>query len=345
MKFDETVAMPCQSAKTFIEFFSEKVPITNRNRANYERELKFNELITIYESEKSKTEKLVAFTEVFESSDKLRIALRKIARYQDDERIQSHYDKLDRIACFIEDAEDKGLVEYSKRLIAHQNYMDNLPKAIHYMEQYLHSDKIFRKDILKDIGLTEATFNFFEEIIEKYVPVLKTYYEEKNAADSRERRYRTRRGVNDIYNGIVTGKTRYGDEFTPLECFMLLPFKNTENLDEILADFNIKKGSNVDIKMKNLFKGLVPDKADTIIKYFIQNKIFLNHAVPMTEKDIRDTRMIVKDREVTDEDKENIIKFMNYHEIPYTPRAFNLVRDRQLAGELYPKTKEKIKTL
>ena len=344
MQFDRESEITSQSIKDFIDYFEGKVTVTSKNKDNYEKELKLEKLIGIYDSDMPRIRKIDEITKLFKTSDKLRSAYTKLKKYHDDIFLKKFYDKIEEVASFLEKAEQAGLVAISKDLLAQEKYIEDYPYAVQAMEAYLHNKKIFRSEILRDIGLNELEFNYLSGIIGDYDDVLNIYYKEKLDADARERKYKTRRNLQSIYNGITTGKTRYGDEFTPLDCYILLPFKNADTANELLKDFNIPKGSNLDLKFKNLVNGLMPNEANTIIKYFIDNKLFFNNCNFMTENEIRKTRMIVSDREVTDNDKDNIIRFMNYHEIPYTPRAFNMVRDLQLEGKLYPENKTKKKT-
>ena len=344
MQFDRENELTSQSIKDFIDYFEGKVKVTSRNKDTYEKEVKLEKLMNVYESDMSSIKKLDEITKIYKNSTKLRSAYTKLRKYHDDEFIKKYYDKIEQIANYLEKAEEAGLVEISKDLVAQEQYIEDYPYAKEYMERYLRSKKIFKKEILDEVGVTEPSFDYLKGIIEDYDKVLSIYYREKVNADRRERRYKTRKNFLEMYKGITTGKTRYGDEFTPLDCYILLPFKNADNANELLSDFGLAKGSNIDIKTKNLLNGVVPEEANTIIKYFIDNKLFFGNCNFMTEKDIRNTKMSINDRVVTDEDKENIIRFMNYHEIPYAPKAFNMVRDLQLEGKLYPKEKTLSKT-
>ena len=344
MQFDRESEITSQSIKDFIDYFEGKVTVTSKNKDNYEKELKLEKLIGIYDSDMSRIRKIDEITKLFKTSDKLRSAYTKLKKYHDDIFLKKFYDKIEEVASFLEKAEQAGLVAISKDLLAQEKYIEDYPYAVQFMEEYLHNKKIFRTDILKDLGLNEREFNYLAGIIDEYDGVLNLYYQEKLLADTRERKYKTRRNLQSMYNGITTGKTRYGDEFTPLDCYILLPFKDQDTANELLKDFNIPKGSNLDLKFKNLVNGLMPEEANTIIKYFIDNKLFFNNCNFMTEREIRKTRMIVNNKEVSEKNKDNIIRFMNYHEIPYSPRAFNLVRDLELEGKLYPQEKTKKKT-
>ena len=343
MQFNREAEDASVSIMNFIDYFEGNVKVTSRNKDTYEKEIKLEKLIEIYESDLINIRKIYAITNLFKNSEKLRSAYRKLERYRDDEFIKPYYDMIDNVAGFLERAEKAGLVEISRDLIAQEQYMEDYNYAVYYMEKYLHSKRIFKSDFLKDEQITGKTFDYLAGIVDEYNPMLSTYYREKNNENYRERRYRTRCSFNEMYRGITTGKTRFGHDFTLLEFAMLYPFKNIDTLNELIEDFGATKGSNIDIKTKNLIRKVVPEKADTIIKYMVDNKMYLNGYNPMTERDIRNTRMIIGDREVTEEDKDDIIRFMNYHEMPYYPKVFNLVRDRQLSEGLYPKDVKSLK--
>jgi len=193
MKFDRDNELTSQSIKDFIDYFEGKVKVTSRNKETYEKELKLEKLINIFESDMPRVNKLDEITKIYKNSDKLRSAYTKLRRYHDDELIKEYYDKIEKIANYLEKAEEAGLVEISKDLIAQEKYIEDYPYAKEYMERYLKCKKRFTKEILDEIGITEPSFNYFRNIIGDYDKVLDMYYTEKVNADTRERKYTTRK--------------------------------------------------------------------------------------------------------------------------------------------------------
>ncbi len=293
--------------------------------------------IEIYESDESTIKKIYELSKILKGSEKILNDYSNILMYQYNEGnpLNGCKSKLLDILSFMESAEKKNLVSTAKDLIEHQDYFENYPYARYFIERYRESDALFTKDFLKEEGLDKSTFDYFKDIALELDEYLAIICREKEMESLRERKFQTRQKLLEMYKGITTGETSIeGLKFDELECFNLLPFKDNDTLAELVNDFEIPKAGPVEVKLKKLVRHVVPDKAETILNYLYEHKIFNPLDSQMSDSDIRKTKYIIGGKELTSEDMENVITYMNKRNTPRYTKAVSLVCRKIANGDI-----------
>ena len=326
----------------FIDYFEYNVEVSSNNRAQYTKEIKLAEALKIYNSDKIEIRKIYALNRLYKDGSALRGAFSKLRKYEEDKFIKGYLDKIDELADYLDKVKENGLSERAKFLVENEDYFENYDYAKEYIEKYRKTNKIFTDDFLKEAGLSKSEFEYLRDVAIELDDHLCILLRERDQENYRERKYRTRRSFNEIYDGITTGKTRDGRVFDELEFMELLPYRNLKNLDELLKDFECRNDNNFDRKTNRLLQKVVPEKAGTIYKYLLGHKMLPKSEIYVTEKEIRETRYILDGKEVTDDQKDVIIRYMNARELPFFHKSFTLVRDEVLKGNIMYDKEEKV---
>ena len=334
MQFDREGELTSQDIKDFIEYFEGTANINSRNKEKYKKEMNLEKAIKIYESDLCDIRKIYALSQLYKNSAGLRAAFTKFKKYKDDEFLKDYFDKIEEMADYLEEKEEKGLVKVAKDLIDNEDRIDSYHYAKYYVEKFNRSKRSFMSDFLKDEELNKETFDYFVDIVDEYDPVQTIFYKEKLSANFRQRRYDARSNIRDIYSGITTGYTRSHTKFDELECYNLLPFRSIDNLNELLDDFKSKNAPTLEMKFRKLIETVEPEMAPTIYKYLIDHKIITRPHNMTTFEDIKRENVIINDRQVTDEEKETIVRYIDLHNTPLYCRAVTLVRNKVLNGEI-----------
>jgi hypothetical protein len=334
MQFNRESDFTSQDIKDFIDYFEGKIEVTSRNKSRYEKCINLEKAIEIYESDKNDIRKIYELTNIYKNSDTLRKSFTKFNKYKDDDFLKDYCDKIENMANYLEEKEEKGLINVAKELVENEDRFENYVYAKYFLNKYNKSSEIFTSDFLDEEGLTKGSFEYLKDIVSEYDPFAYRLYREKELANSRERRYRTRSNIRDMYNGITTGYTRSHTKFDELECYNLLPFRNVENLNELIDDFKAPNGSNVEIKFRKLLETIEPEKAPVIYKYLIEHKIITRPYNMTTLNDVRKENVIVNGKQVTEDEKDVIIRYLTVRRIPLFSKAVTLVRNKVLAGDI-----------
>ena len=342
MEFNRKDAMSSQEIKRFIYFFENGIKVNANNRETYAKENKLSKAISIYDGDLIAVRKIYELSKLYKDGESLRKAFKRLERYNDDEFLGYYCQKIDEMASYLDSAKEKGLIEASKELVEHEDYYDNHDVAQDYLERYRMSKKIFTDEILDELGISQLDLDYFVEIGEATDHYLEIIYTEKKFENLRERKYQTRKKLDEMYKGITTGFTSDGIPFDELECMNLLPFKNQKQLEELLGDFGARNTRAIPTKIENLLYAVDPDKAGTIYAYMYYKGLLPNVESHVTENDIRKTKNIVNGHEVTKEQKETIIKYMRVRNTPNYPKAVTLVRDKVLSGNIFYDEEEKV---
>ena len=343
MKYDRTDYLAVGEVQDFIDFFEYEVEVNSTNKEQYKKEIQLRDALNIFNSDMITIRKVYALSNIYKDGNKLRKAFSKLRKYEDDEFIKGYLNKIDELANYIDDANEKGLTNESKFLVEHEDYFDNYKWAIAIIEKYRKSPRMFIDDFLDDIGLNRRDFEYFVEIGKNTNPYLEIIYKEKVNESIRDRKYNTRKCFEAMYQGITTGITPEGIPFDELECYSLFPFRNTKNLDELIKDFKAKNASSLNGKIANLLNEAMPvNKAITIYDYMLNHNIIPRVDNHVSEKEILNTKNIVNGKEVTKEQKEVMIKYLRVRKAPTYPRVITLVRDKVLSGNIFYDNEEKV---
>jgi len=334
MNFNREDYMSSQEIKDFISYFNGEVKITSKNKERFIKEINLEKAINIFESNMLIMRKIYELTRIYKNSEAIKKAFLKLQKYRDDEFLKDYCEKIEEISEYLKEAEDKDLILTSEFLIENEqtfNYYDEVEGLI---DRYIKSDKDFLSDFLADEDISRENLEYCKEIIQEYDPFKALLVEEKELERSRNRRYEARKNIRDIYSGITTGKTRSYLKFDELECYNHLPFKNINQLNELIQDFGVKNAPSAELKFKNLLNGIEPDKAQTILKYFIDNKIIINNEKRTSIKEIEKENVIVNGIRLTEDDKKVMVRYIDVRQTPLYTRAIKLLRDKVLAKEI-----------
>jgi hypothetical protein len=78
-----------------------------------------------------------------------------------------------------------------------------------------------------------------------------------------------------------------------------------------------------------------PENIDLILDYIGRNNLyFSNYPVEIKKESILNTKYIINGRELTDEDKDNIVRYMENRGIPFVIDTFTIVKNRYAKNEL-----------
>ena len=334
-----------QEIEDFYNFLTNKVEINSRNKERYAKEIALLKIIEIYESNEKQDVKVEKLAKLVKDAESFRKDYKKLGRYEDDPVLGPYYKKVQEVAKYIEKISDK--IATAKFRSAHKDYYENAKKAEDVIIAYRKSDKMYLSDFLKEASLLEEDLKYYAKVGEFFNPCLAILYREKQSQSYRDRRYNARKSFEAMYKGITTGYTKDGKEFDELDCLSLLPFKNNKNLAELLEDFGAKGDSTIYKKVRNLLFKIFSDekdqvKAETINDYIFERKLLPANEKLISEREIREDREIINGRELSDDDKEAIVRYLNITETPFYPKAYTLTRNKVLEGKLYIDKEEKV---
>jgi hypothetical protein len=151
----------------------------------------------------------------------------------------------------------------------------------------------------------------------------------------------TNNSINNIICGIKNGVMLDGTNFDAVEFYKLLPFDNQVTAKEILNDFGAKQRSDFLTRFRSLLTTVVPEHCDEIIKYMVDNNITTTALRPFSTSLIYRTNYILEGRELTTEDKDVILSYIDENNMPKVEGAFDAVRKKLLNGEI---TKDDVKS-
>ena len=319
-----------------LAYFNGDIPM-NKVEKKTNRAYKLEEAMRIYNSDMLIIRKIDAIRQIFKSSTEVKKNFSDLEKYQDDQVLSKYYEMSEMIYSFLKDAEETNLVDVSKDLLQKEEkgYFDYYYAACQLLDLYLsYTDSESMVEFCKTYNVSENTVLDLMEILNYLNPELYDKFLEKYNRDKEKRKAITVEKYHNLYHGITTGLLPNEEKFDELEAFKNLPFYDEMTSKEILSDFGVKSATYIDQRLRNLFDYFDSSKTKLMIDYLHENKIIGNISSTMTEKEILSTNYVIRERELTTEDKEAIIKYMRDNKVPFIVRAFNVVRDRYLDGSL-----------
>ena len=301
------------------------------------RAYKLDEAFKIYNSDMLTIRKIDAIRQIFKSSIDVKKSFSDLEKYQGNQVLSKYYEMSKIIYNFLKSAEENNLVGISKDLLQKEEdgYFDSYFGACQLLDLYLSYDESeFVADFCKSYNVSKVDFFDLMEIINHLNPNLYDKFLEKYNSDSEKRKINSIEKFNNLYQGITTGYVPNEEEFNELEAFKNLPFYDDLTSKEVLTDFGIRSAIYVDQRLRNLFDYFDSSKTRVIINYLHENRIVGNSISPITEKEIYSTNYIIREKELTKEDKDAIIRFMKDNKVPFIVRAFNVVVDNYVDGSI-----------
>ena len=121
--------------------------------------------------------------------------------------------------------------------------------ARHIISEYILNDKSYDQDLfLSEVKIDKNTFTSCVNRVKTNAPGLYTEYLKKVEINKARRFTCPKTSINNILEGIITGKTGEGKEFNIYEFFRLAPFKNKD------FDFEMRKIAESFPEMENFKK-------------------------------------------------------------------------------------------
>ena len=219
--------------------------------------------------------------------------------------------------------EEKGIIDDVKYLLKIESYQRNYMYAKFAINHYINSDDSYKlKKFLTRLGLDKETFNFCVSTIEELDVDLYKKYMRKYEENKIKRFNSNVLTISDLANGIKNGYLNNGTPFTLLEFLKKIPFKYSDNFMLSLTNF-MKKNNPKDYK--------------TIMTYIYSNR--LNAPSTFTKLNLKNiysknTKTIVRNVEITEEINNIIIDYLIANDLPLITKAYIIVRDKYLNGEI-----------
>lgn len=330
--------------RRLVDYFTGKnrVDVTDKN---YESAIKLDNMIKIFNNnEIDILNKYYQMTKLFKTSSQFIKEYDYLNDFKDQSTVCYLYSYIDQISLYLMKIENGLSKETKKELLEFEqnNYFADYPYARYFVEQYInYKESPFLNDFLNYAGILEFDFQRFVCIVSELDDELFKKYNDKLKSNRLIRKSETIRKVNNIKDGILTGYTKDGTKFDNVEFYANLPYEDGIQSNEIYDDFNIRKMSTFDRKLKGLLDCLFPELANQIMKNIYDSKLISSTSSRISEKYINDTTFIINGQPLSSEAKKLIIKYMNERKIPFLNKAFIAVRDKYLNEGLEFK-KEKI---
>ena len=219
-----------EKIRNLIEYFNGDKK--DKRNTKYERAVKLEKMINIYENkELIAVRKVAAFGEVYPTSAQFIKQFADLQKYRDDESITYLADITKAIGDYYQELEKNGTKASSIELLGMEKdgYFDNYGKACVVINDYISfNESPFLKDFAKKEKVNEYDFWSYVRIVSELNSGLYEQFAIKYDENRRARKATTIERVNNLYNGITTGKTTNGEDFDEIEFFKNLPFYNAE---------------------------------------------------------------------------------------------------------------------
>lgn len=327
-----------QKIINFLNYFETK-GYKDKTDKNYERAIKLEQMAKIYHSDIIDVRKVDLMRQIYKSSDAFLKQYNDLEKCYEDKKIKKYVDLIREIGNYYRKFEQNGIKEISARLLKmeQEGYFEDYNYACYFVEEYInYNASPFLNHFLSDIGLSEAEFNRFLDIVFELNADLYDRYLEKSKANVQERKYETIKKVKNLHKGITTGIMEDGKPFDIIEFFKNIPFYDMLSAEETGRDFSIsyRNASTIDHKLKAFFDSYDSKMTSAILNYMYANKINLNNPKYLSKNDIEKTSYTINGRELSQEENLLLANYMKQERIPYLFKAFSSVMDKYTRNEL-----------
>ncbi len=323
--------------RQLLDYFNYNIPSDTEN-TKYRRAIKLEKMIRLYNSDLIEIRKIDEMSKIFKSSSSFMENYEDLMPYIDDLNVGYFANAVKIIGNYYKTVEENGLKDKSKDLleIEENKYFEDYSYACYFVEEYIKYDNSpFLVDFLKEYNLREMTFNRFVDIVAELNGSLYGEYCIKKESNREMRKSAAIRKVEEIKYGVIGETLENGEKYDALDYYSNFPFYSIETTKELLDDFGIKKGVNLNQNIKILMRHIEPENIDLILDYIGRNNLyFSNYPVEIKKESILNTKYIINGRELTDEDKDNIVRYMENRGIPFVIDTFTIVKNRYAKNEL-----------
>lgn len=350
MNDEEFKRYTSDNVKLFVDYLTERFKegeLVMENKASINnRKEKLEKMMAIYNSDSPMDVKISEMTKLYENPFAFLKSFNYFIKLSSDKpSLIKKFNPCEEIYSFYQKAYDEGLVRDVLYYNKYKNYFANYDYARFILSEYVKSPDSFDTcKWLDEYGLDSDTLDYCAGVIEELDSSLFDEYSSKVALNSKVRATIAKDKLDNIISGIETGYLLDGSEFNEIEFFKLLPFYNKESAKEISSDFGIVSSvAEVWDRLRVLVRELYPESLGKFYSYTNARRINNRALESFNIDDIYNTFVSVNGRVVTDEEKTEILKYMEENSIPMISKAYTLVRNQFLVNgfshNLDPKVK------
>ena len=297
---------------------------------------KINLLNEKFSSNESDYKKIDFFLKLFASPEEFRKSYTLFIKFgKKDKRLDSAREALNNYEYLYNKLrvyELDGIIDDVRYLMSIENYQKNYSYAKFVIEYYINSSNSYKEtDFFSTLGIDKDIFNYCIETIEYLDKDLYNKFLMKKEENRKTRCLKISETLTNLAYGIKNNELPNGTPFDLLEFIKRIPFKKSKNFVNELVTF---------LERNN------PQDKDIIINYLYLNKLHLPSALaPLDIKDIYTTKNIINGKELTNEDKNNIINYLKVNNIPLVNRAYSFAKMKYLNGEIDLETTKQVAIL
>lgn len=240
----------------------------DKTEKKYAVAVKLEKMIDIYNSDLNDVRKFSEMNKIYKHSSDFIQNFSLLQLYRDDEQLSYYANIAKEIGEYFKELEEKGLKEIGKELLKleEDGYFEDFSRACYYVEEYIKYDESsYIKDFLLYVGISQADFSRFVDIVMELDSSLYDEYVLKTVKNANSRKYDTYTKVNNLVDGVKNGYLPSGEKFDEIEFYRNLPFYEKETAQEIYDDFFVKNDSAINQKLEKMYD------ESSYIKEFLNN--------------------------------------------------------------------------
>ena len=312
--------------KNYIKYFKNPYKCSNE-----ELDIKIKKLIqvnSILNSNVNDYIKVEALISLFKNSEEFKKSYSLLVKYGNKDPkldlIQNILNNFDKLLGKFKDYEDKGIVDDVYYLISIKEYHNNYEYAKFVINYYINFSESYKKgDFLSLIGIDEDYFNFCAETIKELDVTLYNKYLQKKEKNKKIYYYSIYDKLSDISTAIKNNCFKDGTHFDLLEFIKRLPFSDSDDQVTNIFDFIVNENKKANYSFND------------IINYMYRNKLISTFALkPINIDKINSYNPIINGIEITKEINEKIINYLKANNIPLVNKAYSIVRNKYINGEI-----------
>ena len=314
-----------------VEYFTSKnrVDVTD---LNFKSAIKLDKMIEIYYSDLTDLEKYLKFRELYNSSNSF-LNEYKMLKSDNSSKIVKYFNNYVLvIGEFIKQMEEElsGEKEKEYKRLKLNGFADDYRYAYHFVNLYNeYEESPYLVDFLNSVGINENDFSRFVGIIYELDDNMYEKYTEKFNLNRSIRVGEVSSKISNIHDMILNN-----ENFDNVEFYRNLPFYDTETSNEIIDDFEIKKLSGFDQRLRLLLEKFYPEDSWYVTKFMYEKGLISRELKKISEEEIEKINFIVNDTVLTPDMKKDIVDYMKKENIPFVMLAFVAVRDKYLTNGL-----------
>ena len=335
MKFDFNNPDTSIKLRNLVNYFEGKAVVKKTNAHNYARAIRLEEAMSVIYSKENIYDKVYKLGQIYESAIEILIEFKDLEKYKDDERIMPIRDRVRWVASIYRGIENRHLFDAVNYYHDNKEFFEDYSCASYFVKSYVKDvDSYNTKKFLDKAGLNKLEFDRFLKVVDELDADLYSEYLKKADENSLVRKSIVIEKINNLKEGITTGYNKDGEEFDAIDVLKNVPFYEIDQANEIIKDFELKNASTIDMKMKKVLEAVCPEEKDLIWKTLVKYKLN-NGGSSLNENETLNTNFIDGNgRELTMDDKHNILNFIKDNELPELWQSFIIVKQKYLEGTL-----------